>query len=84
MDTQRTNTLSQTAMLLRQAKGLHTYSGGIYYIYIRLVYVRIALMCMCKMKIDIEFTSHHDQMDITPATLANETDVYIHNGNQLK
>jgi len=39
---------------------------------------------MCEMKIDIEFTSHHDQMGITPATLANETDVYIHNGNQLK
>jgi len=37
---------------------------------------------MCEMKIDIEFTSH--QMDIIPATLANETDVYTHNRNQLK
>jgi len=37
---------------------------------------------MCEMKIDILFTSH--QMDIILATLANETDVYIHNGDQLK
>jgi len=38
-------------------------------------------MCMCEMKIEIESTSH--QMDIIP-TLAKETDVYTHNGNQLK